>query len=173
MNIQNPILIMTACSSVDSAVEALKAGAYDYLTKPLDFEVLKLSLARALEHTGLKAENVRLKSELSADYELENITRLCGGHAATISGTATLRSKAACHRRHHLFRDPRGDGLLFAGLLRLTDADGLPQSVRSGFSAPGKTACCRADHRNGGGCLVVGQAGRWIPSGVGDCRSPL
>ncbi len=68
-----PILIMTAYSSVDSAVEALKAGAYDYLTKPLDFEVLKLSLARALEHTGLKAENVRLKSELSADYELENI----------------------------------------------------------------------------------------------------
>ena len=68
-----PVLIMTAYSSVDSAVLALKAGAYDYLTKPLDFEVLKLSLARALEHTGLKAENVKLKSKLSADYELENI----------------------------------------------------------------------------------------------------
>lgn len=68
-----PVLIMTAYSSVDSAVEALKAGAYDYLTKPLDFEVVKLSLARALEHTGLKAENVALKSKLSADYELENI----------------------------------------------------------------------------------------------------
>lgn len=68
-----PILIMTAYSSVDSAVEALKAGAYDYLTKPLDFEVLKISLARALEHTGLKAENATLKSKMSADYELENI----------------------------------------------------------------------------------------------------
>ncbi|MDY0096679.1 MAG: sigma 54-interacting transcriptional regulator, partial [Candidatus Vecturithrix sp.] len=68
-----PILIMTAYSSVDSAVEALKAGAYDYLTKPLDFEVLKINLARALEHTGLKAENIVLKSKLSADYELENI----------------------------------------------------------------------------------------------------
>jgi two-component system response regulator HydG len=68
-----PILIMTAYSSVDSAVEALKAGAYDYLTKPLDFEVLKLSLSRALEHTGLKAENVTLKTKLGAAYELENI----------------------------------------------------------------------------------------------------
>jgi two-component system response regulator HydG len=68
-----PILIMTAYSSVDSAVEALKAGAYDYLTKPLDFEVLKLSLARALEHSGLKAENAQLKSRLGADYEMENI----------------------------------------------------------------------------------------------------
>jgi two-component system, NtrC family, response regulator HydG len=68
-----PILIMTAYSSVDSAVEALKAGAYDYLTKPLDFEVLKISLARALEHSGLRAENADLKSKLSAAYELENI----------------------------------------------------------------------------------------------------
>ncbi|MBW2043191.1 MAG: sigma-54-dependent Fis family transcriptional regulator [Deltaproteobacteria bacterium] len=68
-----PILIMTAYSSVDSAVEALKSGAYDYLTKPLDFEVLKISLARALEHSGLKAENATLKSRMSADYDLENI----------------------------------------------------------------------------------------------------
>jgi len=68
-----PILIMTAYSSVDSAVEALKAGAYDYLTKPLDFEVLKLTLERALEHTGLKEENKYLKDKLSADYELKNI----------------------------------------------------------------------------------------------------
>jgi two-component system response regulator HydG len=68
-----PILIMTAYSSVDSAVEALKAGAYDYLTKPLDFDVLRLTLERALEHTGLKAENKNLKNKLSADYDLKNI----------------------------------------------------------------------------------------------------
>lgn len=68
-----PILIMTAYSSVDSAVEALKSGAYDYLTKPLDFDVLKLTIERALEHSGLKAENQHLKDRLSADYELRNI----------------------------------------------------------------------------------------------------
>ena len=68
-----PILIMTAYSSIDSAVEALKAGAYDYLIKPLDFEALKISLMRALEHSGLKAEVASLKSRLGAEYELENI----------------------------------------------------------------------------------------------------
>jgi two-component system response regulator HydG len=68
-----PILIMTAYSSVDSAVEALKSGAYDYLTKPLDFDVLKLTLERALEHIGLKEENKYLKDKLSADYDLKNI----------------------------------------------------------------------------------------------------
>ena len=68
-----PILIMTAYSSVNSAVEALKAGAYDYLTKPLDFDVLRITLERALEHTGLKAENKNLKNKLSADYDLKNI----------------------------------------------------------------------------------------------------
>jgi two-component system, NtrC family, response regulator HydG len=68
-----PIIIMTAYSSVDSAVEALKAGAYDYLTKPLDFDVLKLTLERALEHAGLKAENKTLKQQLTVGYDLKNI----------------------------------------------------------------------------------------------------
>ena len=52
-----PVIIMTAYSSVESAVDALKAGAYDYLIKPLDFDVLKLTLGRAREHAELKVEN--------------------------------------------------------------------------------------------------------------------
>jgi two-component system response regulator HydG len=68
-----PILIMTAYSSVESAVEALKAGAYDYLTKPLDFEVLKLTVERALEHTRLKAENLDLKERLLGGFVPANI----------------------------------------------------------------------------------------------------
>jgi two-component system response regulator HydG len=59
-----PIVIMTAYSSVQSAVEAMKAGAYDYLTKPLDFDELKLTIERALEHTRLKHENQDLKARL-------------------------------------------------------------------------------------------------------------
>ncbi|MGL5385927.1 MAG: sigma 54-interacting transcriptional regulator [Enterobacterales bacterium] len=62
-----PILIMTAYSNVESAVEAIKAGAYDYLTKPLDFDTLQLTLARALEHTSLKSENHSLKQRLQFD----------------------------------------------------------------------------------------------------------
>ncbi len=59
-----PIIIMTAYSSVESAVEAMKAGAYDYLTKPLDFDELKLTIERALEHTRLKDENKNLRDRL-------------------------------------------------------------------------------------------------------------
>jgi two-component system response regulator HydG len=68
-----PVIIMTAYSSVDTAVEALKSGAYDYLMKPLDFEVLKLTIERASEHAGLKEENRVLKEHLRGDYDLENI----------------------------------------------------------------------------------------------------
>lgn len=49
---------MTAYSSVESAVEALKAGAYDYLTKPLDFELLKITIAKALEYLELKKTRI-------------------------------------------------------------------------------------------------------------------
>ncbi|MBW2107755.1 MAG: sigma-54-dependent Fis family transcriptional regulator [Deltaproteobacteria bacterium] len=68
-----PVLIMTAYSSVESAVEALKTGAYDYLTKPLDFDVLKLAVERALEHTRLKAENLDLKKKLGSEFHLSDI----------------------------------------------------------------------------------------------------
>jgi two-component system response regulator HydG len=68
-----PILIMTAYSSVQSAVEALKAGAYDYLTKPLDFDLLKHTLQRAREHLNTQRENRQLKQRLQAGFEMGNI----------------------------------------------------------------------------------------------------
>jgi two-component system, NtrC family, response regulator HydG len=60
-----PIVIMTAYSSVPTAVEALKSGAFDYVTKPIDFDTLRMDLTRALEHTRLIRENDGLKSQLS------------------------------------------------------------------------------------------------------------
>jgi len=59
-----PVIIMTAYSSVESAIKALKTGAYDYLTKPLDFDELKIAIARAMDHTMLKKENILLKENL-------------------------------------------------------------------------------------------------------------
>jgi two-component system response regulator HydG len=47
-----PIIIMTAYASVDSAVDALKSGAYDYLTKPLDIDELKILIGQALRSAG-------------------------------------------------------------------------------------------------------------------------
>ncbi len=68
-----PVIIMTAYSSVDTAVEAMKLGAYDYLTKPLNFDDLKFTLERALEHMALAEENRTLKKQISADATLEKI----------------------------------------------------------------------------------------------------
>ncbi|WP_299979739.1 sigma-54 dependent transcriptional regulator [Desulfobacula sp.] len=59
-----PVIIMTAYSSVHTAVKALKIGAYDYLTKPLDFDKLKLTIERIFESIFLKTENRHLKTRL-------------------------------------------------------------------------------------------------------------
>jgi two-component system, NtrC family, response regulator HydG len=68
-----PVLIMTAYSSVDTAVRALKSGAYDYLTKPLDFDVLRLTLERALDHSRLKTENADLRRRIPMEFDLAHI----------------------------------------------------------------------------------------------------
>jgi two-component system response regulator HydG len=68
-----PVIIMTAYSSVETAVEALKQGAHDYLTKPLDFDKLKITIERAMEHTRLKEENRLLKETLGRQFDRQNI----------------------------------------------------------------------------------------------------
>ena len=61
-----PVLIMTAFSDVAAAVEAIKSGAYDYLTKPLDFEKLKVVLRNVFAQVGLIRENATLSRSLAA-----------------------------------------------------------------------------------------------------------
>ncbi len=73
LNPSIPVIIMTAYSSIETAVDALKNGAYDYLTKPLDFEKLKLTIQRATEHFELKEENRLLKENLERQFDRQNI----------------------------------------------------------------------------------------------------
>ncbi|HLE19272.1 MAG TPA: sigma-54 dependent transcriptional regulator, partial [Syntrophales bacterium] len=68
-----PIIIMTAYASVETAVEALKNGAYDYLTKPLDFTGLRLAMERAMEHSHLREENRLLKETLNSRFDRRNM----------------------------------------------------------------------------------------------------
>jgi len=68
-----PVIIMTAYSSIESAVSALKSGAYDYLTKPLDFDKLKVTIERAMEHVLLREENRILKLNLGQQFDRRNI----------------------------------------------------------------------------------------------------
>jgi two-component system response regulator HydG len=62
-----PVVIMTAFSSVDSAVEAIKMGAHDYLTKPLDFDRLRLTMSRALDHRQVIEEKEGAKERGKVD----------------------------------------------------------------------------------------------------------
>jgi two-component system response regulator HydG len=68
-----PVLIMTAYASVKTAVEALKAGAFEYLTKPLDIDELKILIEKALEIYHLRAENIALKERLGDRFNFSKI----------------------------------------------------------------------------------------------------
>ncbi len=68
-----PVVLMTAYASVETAVDALKKGAYDYLIKPLDFDELKLALNRAMEHSSLRKENLQLRENLGTLFDRRSI----------------------------------------------------------------------------------------------------
>ncbi|MCX7982730.1 MAG: sigma-54 dependent transcriptional regulator [Syntrophales bacterium] len=86
-----PVIIMTAYASVESAVEAMKNGAYDYLQKPLDFEELKIKIERAMEHRRLVEENAELKAKLGASFDRHHII---GNSPAMISLLDTVSQVA-------------------------------------------------------------------------------
>jgi DNA-binding NtrC family response regulator len=66
-------IVMTAHGAVDTAVEAMKKGAFDYLTKPLEADRLLLVLERAMETVLLRGENRSLRAQLRDRFRLENI----------------------------------------------------------------------------------------------------
>jgi DNA-binding NtrC family response regulator len=57
-----PVIVMTAYASIETAVAAMKQGAYDYLQKPFDAEAAKMLVERAIEHSRLKLENAALRT---------------------------------------------------------------------------------------------------------------
>ncbi|HUT69684.1 MAG TPA: sigma-54 dependent transcriptional regulator [Desulfatiglandales bacterium] len=118
-----PIIIMTAYSSVETAVEALKNGAYDYLTKPLDFDELRLAMERAMDHKELREENRLLRETLGSHFDrrhiigqsramvriLETVAQVAPSEATVLitgeSGTGKEMIAGAIH-----FNSPRKDG---------------------------------------------------------------
>jgi DNA-binding NtrC family response regulator len=73
------VLLMTAHGTIDSAVEAMRKGAFDYLTKPLDREELLLVLKRVMERANLVRENRMLQEQLQERFRLENMV---GAHGS-------------------------------------------------------------------------------------------
>src|ERR1035438_1984489 len=74
-NSQTPVIMMTAFGSVETAVEAMKLGANDFLLKPFSLDHLMQVVHKALEVRALREENRTLKAELGRRYEFDNIIR--------------------------------------------------------------------------------------------------
>lgn len=73
LNPEIAVIIITAFGTVDTAVQAIKEGTYDYITKPVDITKLRISLKRALENRLLVMENRYLREELQDKYGFDNI----------------------------------------------------------------------------------------------------
>ena len=76
-----PVIMLTAHGNVQTAVEAMKAGASEYLTKPFDLEELRLSIEKALQMSALAAEVDRLREELDRDWDVDGIVAADSGDA--------------------------------------------------------------------------------------------
>jgi two-component system response regulator AtoC len=75
---QIPVILITAYAKVESALEAMRNGAYDYLTKPFKIDELQLVIRRALENQSLVRENQNLRQIVREKYRFENIIGNCG-----------------------------------------------------------------------------------------------
>ncbi len=72
-NEHTPVIVMTAFGSVETAVDAMKAGAADFLTKPFSLDHMLTVVNKALELRSLRAENRELKHQLGARYDFDNV----------------------------------------------------------------------------------------------------
>jgi DNA-binding NtrC family response regulator len=86
-----PVIMMTAFGSIENAVEAVKSGAYDFLTKPFDITHMLVLVEKALESAKLSAENAILKEEFSEELGFPKII----GKSRALDGAIDLIKKAA------------------------------------------------------------------------------
>jgi len=89
-----PVIMLTAHGNVATAVEAMKAGASEYLTKPFDLEELKLAIGKALQYSDLAAEVERLREELDKEYDVQGIV---ANDQAMLSVIETVHKVAPTH----------------------------------------------------------------------------
>jgi two-component system NtrC family response regulator len=100
------VIIVTAFGTVESAVEAMKAGAYDYITKPVNTDELKLTIERALAHQQLLEEVQTLRASLDRKYGFENII----GRSAPLLYVLDIASRAAQTHTTVLIQGETGTG---------------------------------------------------------------
>ena len=99
-------LIFTAHGTIQSAVEAMKSGAFNYITKPFTADELAVCVSRALEHSDLQAENRRLRKEAESDFGFESIVT----RSPLMKRTLRMLSKAAASEASVLVTGESGTG---------------------------------------------------------------
>jgi len=100
------VIIITAYASVESAITAMKSGAFDYVQKPFKHDELLLTVERAIEHKKLHEENLRLKNALKKKFSFENII----GKSAVMKSVFELIQAAAPTRSTILIQGESGTG---------------------------------------------------------------
>jgi len=103
---QAMVIIITAYASVESAISAMKIGAFDYIQKPFKHDELLMTIDRALEHKRLQDENIRLKDELRQKFGFENII----GKSKAMKNVFDLVKAAAPTRSTILLQGESGTG---------------------------------------------------------------
>jgi DNA-binding NtrC family response regulator len=101
-----PVIIVTGFATIESAVEAVKEGAFDYLPKPFSADQLKLAVDRALAQRRLAVENLRLREQLRGTYGFENII----GRSPAMAQVFELVRKAARSEANILIIGESGTG---------------------------------------------------------------
>ena len=107
LHLDTTVILLTAYSSIGSAVEAMKLGAHDYLNKPVDFDDLTATIAKALETTSLRREVRRHRGEQERLY---GITNIVGGSQAIQSVLIMIRKVAESAASTVLIRGESGTG---------------------------------------------------------------
>jgi len=106
INPELPVIVMTAFGTVASAVDAMKRGASDYLTKPIDLDELDVLVTRTLERRALVSENALLKEQLASRYRLAGLETA----NAKMSEAINTAARAAASRATILVRGESGTG---------------------------------------------------------------
>ena len=101
-----PVIVVTAYSSVETAIDAMKKGAYEYLTKPLDFEEMRMKMEQAMDHSRLKQENLLLRELIGERFDTRNII----GKSPVMVRLLETTSKAAASDATVLVTGESGSG---------------------------------------------------------------
>lgn len=99
-------IMITAYGTIKTAVEAMRLGAYNYITKPFDMDEVRIQVKKALENRTLREENMRLKQQLRANYRFDQIV----GTSGRMQELFKVIERAANSRATVLIRGESGTG---------------------------------------------------------------